>query len=118
MRRRSICRRRSAWSPCERWAMPLRMRPRSPPRRVAGGRWRGGGRGGGGGGGGGGGPWVPVGLPAGGGGGGRGKAPRRPFYAGMAALAGALLVHAPPEKLIAFDWPDAVFVDGGLVGGG
>jgi hypothetical protein len=27
-------------------------------------------------------------------------------------------VHAPPEKLIAFDWPDAVFVDGGLVGGG
>jgi Biotin/lipoate A/B protein ligase family len=43
---------------------------------------------------------------------------RRTFYAGMAALADALLVHAPPEKLIAFDWPDAVFVDGGLVGGG
>src|SRR5919206_4599963 len=43
---------------------------------------------------------------------------RRAFYAGMAALADALLVHAPPEKLIAFDWPDAVFVDGGLVGGG
>jgi hypothetical protein len=36
----------------------------------------------------------------------------------MAALADALLVHAPPEKIIAFDWPDAVFVDGGLVGGG
>jgi len=46
------------------------------------------------------------------------KAARRTFYAGMAALADALLVHAPPEKLIAFDWPDAVFVDGGLVGGG
>ena len=43
---------------------------------------------------------------------------RRTFYAGMAALADALLVHAPPEKLIAFEWPDAVFVDGGLVGGG
>jgi hypothetical protein len=44
-------------------------------------------------------------------------AARRTFYAGMAALADALLVHAPPEKLIAFDWPDAVFVDGGLIGG-
>jgi biotin-(acetyl-CoA carboxylase) ligase len=46
------------------------------------------------------------------------KTARRTFYAGMASLADALLVHAPPEKLIAFDWPDAVFVDGGLVGGG
>lgn len=43
---------------------------------------------------------------------------RRTFYAGMAALADALLVHAPPEKVIAFDWPDAIFVDGGLIGGG
>src|SRR5437899_4162325 len=43
---------------------------------------------------------------------------RRAFYAGMAALADALAVHAPPEKPIAFDWPDAVRVDGGLVGGG
>src|SRR5215216_306880 len=42
---------------------------------------------------------------------------RSTFYAGMAALADALLVHAPPEKLIAFDWPDAIFVDGGLIGG-
>jgi len=42
---------------------------------------------------------------------------RRTFYAGMAALMDALLVHAPPEKLIAIEWPDAVFVDGGLVGG-
>src|SRR5215468_4030868 len=42
---------------------------------------------------------------------------RRTFYAGMTALADALVVHAPPEKLIAFDWPDAILVDGGLVGG-
>jgi hypothetical protein len=46
------------------------------------------------------------------------RAARRAFYAGMAALADALAVHAPPEKPIAFDWPDAVRVDGGLVGGG
>src|SRR5262245_39881117 len=46
------------------------------------------------------------------------KTARRTFYAGMAALADALLVHAPPDKLIAFDWPDAVLVDGGLIGGG
>jgi hypothetical protein len=45
------------------------------------------------------------------------KTARRTFYAGMAALADALLVHAPPEKLIAFDWLDAIFVDGGLIGG-
>jgi Biotin/lipoate A/B protein ligase family len=43
---------------------------------------------------------------------------RRTLYAGMAALADALAVHAPPEKPIAFDWPDAIRVDGGLVGGG
>jgi biotin-(acetyl-CoA carboxylase) ligase len=42
---------------------------------------------------------------------------RRAFYAGAAALADALLAHAPPEKVIAFDWPDAIFVDGGLIGG-
>lgn len=43
---------------------------------------------------------------------------RRAFYAGMNALADALVVHAPPEKQIGFDWPDAVSVDGGVVGGG
>jgi hypothetical protein len=42
---------------------------------------------------------------------------RRAFYAGMAALGEALAAHAPPEKPVAFDWPDAVEVDGGLVGG-
>jgi Biotin/lipoate A/B protein ligase family len=42
---------------------------------------------------------------------------RRVLYAGLAALADALAVHAPPERPITFDWPDAVRVDGGLVGG-
>jgi biotin-(acetyl-CoA carboxylase) ligase len=42
---------------------------------------------------------------------------RRAFYVGMNALADALAVHAPPEKPISFAWPDAVRVDGGLVGG-
>jgi biotin-(acetyl-CoA carboxylase) ligase len=43
---------------------------------------------------------------------------RRAFYAGMAALADALLTYAPPEKPVTIDWPDALRVDGGLVGGG
>jgi biotin-(acetyl-CoA carboxylase) ligase len=43
---------------------------------------------------------------------------RRALYAGMCALADALAVHAPPEKPIDFDWPDAIRVDGGLIGGG
>ena len=43
---------------------------------------------------------------------------RRAFYAGMAALADALLTYAPPEKPVTIDWPDTVRVDGGLVGGG
>jgi biotin-(acetyl-CoA carboxylase) ligase len=42
---------------------------------------------------------------------------RRAFYAGCAALADALAVFAPPEKPIAFVWPDAIQVDRGLVGG-
>jgi biotin-(acetyl-CoA carboxylase) ligase len=46
------------------------------------------------------------------------RSARRAFYAGMNAVADALLAHAPPEKPIAIDWPDAVRVDGGLVGGG
>ena len=45
------------------------------------------------------------------------RSARRAFYAGLAALADALAVHAPPERPITFDWPDAVRVDGGLVGG-
>lgn len=43
---------------------------------------------------------------------------RRAFYAGMVALRDALVAHAPPERPISFGWPDAVYVDGGLVGGG
>lgn len=43
---------------------------------------------------------------------------RRAFYAGMVALRDALLAQAPPEKPITFAWPDAIHVDGGLIGGG
>lgn len=43
---------------------------------------------------------------------------RRAFFAGMNALADALAAHGPPEKPVAFDWPDAVRFDGVLVGGG
>ncbi len=45
-------------------------------------------------------------------------AARPVFYAGMVALVDALAALAPPETPIAIDWPDAVFIDGGLVGGG
>src|SRR5437870_868448 len=43
---------------------------------------------------------------------------RRAFYAGMVALGDALAARAPPEKPIVVQWPDVVYVDGGLVGGG
>jgi len=46
------------------------------------------------------------------------RSARRVFYAGMVALADALLAYAPPNKPVTVDWPDAVRVDGGLVGGG
>src|SRR5690554_495070 len=46
------------------------------------------------------------------------RSARRAFYAAMSALGDALASHAPPEKPLYFDWPDAVRVDGGLVGGG
>ena len=42
---------------------------------------------------------------------------RRAIYTGMCALGDALATIAPPNKVISFDWPDAVRVDGGLVGG-
>ncbi len=42
---------------------------------------------------------------------------RRAHYAGMNALASALATHAPPSKPVTFDWPDAIRVDGVLVGG-
>jgi biotin-(acetyl-CoA carboxylase) ligase len=43
---------------------------------------------------------------------------RRAFYAGMIALTDALRAYAPPNKTVAISWPDAVRIDGGLVGGG
>src|SRR5882757_5766290 len=43
---------------------------------------------------------------------------RRAFYAGMVALTDALRAYAPPNKTVTIDWPDAIRVDGGLVGGG
>src|ERR1041385_682847 len=40
------------------------------------------------------------------------------FYAGMVALCDALAALAPPEKPVTIEWPDAIRIDGGLVGGG
>jgi hypothetical protein len=42
----------------------------------------------------------------------------RALYAGMVALADALATLAPSKKRIAIEWPDAIRVDGRLVGGG
>ena len=46
------------------------------------------------------------------------RSARRALYMGMAALIDALLTHAPPESPIVIDWPDAIYVNNGLVGGG
>jgi biotin-(acetyl-CoA carboxylase) ligase len=43
---------------------------------------------------------------------------RRTIYAGMAALADAIAVLAPPETPVAIEWPDTVRINLGLVGGG
>lgn len=43
---------------------------------------------------------------------------RRAFYAGMVALSDALRACAPPNKEVVINWPDAILIDGGLVGGG
>ncbi len=43
---------------------------------------------------------------------------RRVFYAGMAALADAIAAAAPPETAIHIEWPDALYVNWALVGGG
>lgn len=43
---------------------------------------------------------------------------RRAFFAGMHAVADAIAAHCPPEREVAFNWPDAILFDGGLVGGG
>jgi biotin-(acetyl-CoA carboxylase) ligase len=41
----------------------------------------------------------------------------RVLYAGMVALVHAMATIAPPHKPIVIDWPDAIRVDGGCVGG-
>lgn len=46
------------------------------------------------------------------------RSARRAFYAGMVALTDALRAYAPPGKAVTIGWPDAVRIDGGLVGGG
>jgi hypothetical protein len=46
------------------------------------------------------------------------KVARFAFYAGMNALIDAVIALAPPERPIEFGWPDAIRVNGGLVGGG
>src|SRR5262245_2327377 len=43
---------------------------------------------------------------------------RRAFYAGMAALADALIAYAQPNTSVTIDWPDSLLVNEGLVGGG
>ena len=42
---------------------------------------------------------------------------RRALYAVMNAAGDALAVHCPPEKPLAFAWPDTILLDGGLLGG-
>jgi len=43
---------------------------------------------------------------------------RRTLHLGMIALTDALLSYAPPERMVEIEWPDAIRIDGGLVGGG
>lgn len=42
---------------------------------------------------------------------------RRAVYAVMNAAADALAMHCPPERPIAFVWPDTLLLDGGILGG-
>ena len=46
------------------------------------------------------------------------RSARRTLHLGMAALTDALLSYAPPERMVEIEWPDAIRIDGGLVGGG
>jgi len=43
---------------------------------------------------------------------------RRSFYAGMSALADAIVAFAPPNVPVEIAWPDAILINGALVGGG
>jgi hypothetical protein len=42
----------------------------------------------------------------------------RAFYLGMNALADTLSTHAPPDKSVTINFPDALLLDNGLIGGG
>jgi hypothetical protein len=42
----------------------------------------------------------------------------RAFYAGMVALAKAAAAVVPPANSVVIEWPDAICVDGTLIGGG
>lgn len=46
------------------------------------------------------------------------RSARRALYAGLAALADALAVHAPPERAVEYDFPATLKIDDGLAGGG
>ena len=41
---------------------------------------------------------------------------RRSFYAGMSALADALIAQAPPETPLGIAWPDTIIINHGAVG--
>jgi biotin-(acetyl-CoA carboxylase) ligase len=43
---------------------------------------------------------------------------RRSFYAGMRALADAIVALGAPNVQVEIAWPDAILINGGLVGGG
>ena len=42
---------------------------------------------------------------------------RRAIYVGANAVVDALIAHAPPQRPVTFEWPDAIRIDGVLVGG-
>jgi biotin-(acetyl-CoA carboxylase) ligase len=46
------------------------------------------------------------------------RSARRAFFAGMLAVAEAIAAHCPPEREVAFAWPDTIIFDHGVVGGG
>lgn len=45
------------------------------------------------------------------------KSARRAVFAGMNAVADAIAAHCPPERDVAFEWPDTIRFDAGLLGG-
>lgn len=42
---------------------------------------------------------------------------RRVFYAVMNAAADSIAAYCPPERPLAFSWPDTIMLDGGILGG-